>query len=192
MKHLFSKLLNNRWFYYRKAVVFQSALKKNVQQTAANSEWETIFPASLEHVQNLEGFGNLPKMWQNQFADRLASEVYQLFVIRSGNQLAYFSWITQGNESDLYLDFESHSVSTEPYLFHCFTREEFRGKGLHQYATAYLMNYCLEMNHFLWGIVYAENSPAIKAWEKAGMKKIGEVNSVGIFNLKWSKYFVNH
>ena len=192
MKHLFSKLLNNRWVYYRKAFIFQAAPKNNVQQKESNNFWVSIFPASMQQIEKLKGYEHLPKLWQNQFADRLASEAYQLFVIRSGNQLAYFSWITQGNESDLYLDFESHSVSKEPYLFHCFTREEFRGKGLHQYATAYLMNHCLEKNHFLWGIVYAENSPAIKAWEKAGMQKIGEVKSVGFFNLKRSKNFVNH
>lgn len=192
MKNLFSKLLNNRWFYYRKAIIFQSAIKNNFQETAAKSEWKIIFPASIEQIQDLKGYTNLPISWQNQFEERLASESYSLFLIRYGNKLAYFSWITQSNESDLYIHFESHSVSKEPYLFHCFTLEEFRGKGLHQYATAYLINHYLKEGNSLWGMVYTENTPAIKAWEKAGMQKIGEVRSIGLFNLKRSKNFVNH
>ena len=192
MKHLFSKLLNNRWVYYRKAFIFQAAPKNNVQQKESNNLWVSIFPASMQQIEKLKGYEHLPKLWKEQFIDRLASENYQLFLIRSDNRLVYFSWIAHCNEPDLYLNFKSHSVSKEPYLFHCYTLSEFRGKGLHQYATTYLINHYLKKNQSLWGIVYGDNKPAIKAWEKAGMRRIGKVNSYGLFNVKKTKYFVDN
>ncbi len=188
IRKLILKIFNNRWFYYRKAPIYQVGdIKPQQNLKEDHNSFEVIFPAELNHIPNLTEISNISPSWPEQFKERLSSGDYSLFLIKKNNSLLYFSWVSFVNEIDRYVNFNSHTFSKEPYLFHCFTFAQHRGIGLHTFATSYLMDYYLKRKRKLWGIIYSNNIPAIKSWEKAGMIKQKNINAFGFFNLKMNK-----
>lgn len=189
MRNFIFKIFNNRWIFFRKALVFQAGTEKELFNfTGDDNSLEIIFPAELRDIPNMEEISNISPSWPKQFGERLKSSNYYLFLIKKNNSLAYFSWVSIVNEIDQYVCFNSHSFSNEPYLFNCYTLPLFRGIGLHTFATSYLMDYYLKRKKLLWGIIYSDNIAAIKSWKKAGMIKQGVINAFGFLKFKKSVF----
>ena len=153
------------------------------KQTIADTfkDFKIIYPAQKRDVFVILDSPEIASSWKEQIFDRLKKKNYGLLIVMSDQELAYFAWITLDLEFDKYLGFSSHSFSTRPYLFHCYTLKKFRLRKLHTSATTFLIG---QSNQKLWGIIYNNNKPAIRAWLKAGMLKVGYIKSIKIFGFQ--------
>jgi hypothetical protein len=177
------KFYNNRWFYYRKALIFKADLTTAVVGSPLNKKFKITFPANYEVLSTAMGFNNLPSVWRIQFKERLNNGNYSLLVIKCEDDLAYFSWVSFISESDQYINWQANGTLNSPYLFNCYTIEKFRGNNLHTCATLFLINIYKLSQKELWGIIYSDNYAAIKAWSKAGMKLNGNIKSINFFGI---------
>jgi hypothetical protein len=185
---ILAKFYNNRWFHYRKALIYKADSTTTVVSTPLNNKFKIIYPANYDILSAAMGFYNLSSDWRIQFKERLNNGNYNLLVIKCEDDLAYFSWVSFVNESDQYINWQANGTSNSPYLFNCFTIEKFRGNNLHTCATMFLINKYKLSQKELWGIIYSDNHAAIKAWSKAGMKLIGNIKSInflGIYERVW-------
>lgn len=172
-------------WYFRQATIYTSAYRIVSKQPRVPKGFKVVFPITkYSYIAKLDGFDDLHPKWKDQFEQRLSSSDYQLLAICHNSSLSYFAWISNTNEIDEYLNWNSGSVSEEPYLFHCFTLENYRRQGLHQLATMYLIHHFENKGRIIWGIIYKNNTIAHRAWIKSGMLLRGKILSFGILGFK--------
>lgn len=185
IKKIFLKLINNRFLHYRKAYIFAPEKSVEPLENKLDPSYKLIFPASLSDIDDLNEIYAIEPLWGDQFIERLRSGNYKLLLIKNNDQIGYFAWVAFVNEFDIDISFNSLDYSDKPYLFHCYTLSNHRGRKLHTIATSYLINYFMNKEESIWGVIDSDNYPALRAWKNAGMKRITNITSIGFLN--WSK-----
>lgn len=191
IRHFVSKVFNNSNWYIRRAHIFEQPENWKLDGFEVPEDVELIFPAKYSDYEQSIGSELIPQEWRTQFKDRLNMNSHWLLIIRVEQELAYFSWVASESEYDDYMKFDSHSYSSNPYLFHCYTIKKHRGRGLHYLATTFLMKHFSSEGKKLWGIVYSSNSTAQYVWKKAGLEVKSLIVSFGINNVN-KKFIVSH
>ncbi len=109
------------------------------------------------------------------FARRL-SEATRCWLVIGDGKIAHASWTTTAAAWTREVARYFHPPPGDGYIYESFTSPEVRGRGIYPFALAgMLARMGVEGIDRLWVGVEADNSPSIRAIEKAGFKAAFEV-----------------
>jgi ribosomal protein S18 acetylase RimI-like enzyme len=112
------------------------------------------------------------------------------FVARHEGRLVSVRWLTADNGPIAYLD---RSVPLEPgeaFLYETFTHPDYRGRALSAAAGTRLGRaLAAEGVHRILAVVLPENKLGVRAYEKAGYRRIGTVGWLRIG--RWRRHFLS-
>lgn len=116
---------------------------------------------------------------------------YLCFVVRDQGQIIHNAWVATGRVRIDYLACEFEIARDSLYIFEVYTAPQHRGRSVSSVRFQFLEQYGLKQGYKrVIAIVWPENPPVYRAFEKAGYSIVGRAGYVGASRFR--KYFCHH
>ena len=171
MRFLYHSLLRVNTF-----VVYEIDLKGDLPDHELGNEFKILKPT----MQELANYRRSPDLPREFYYDEIHG-VKNAYILVKGDRIAYIHWVYVKGDPNRFLRLRDDTAE----LNYNTTLPEFRGKGLMGKMMRYI-NLDLRDQGFskAYGVVNAENIPAIKSMEKAGFHVHSRIKTLGPLHRK--------
>jgi len=154
--------------------VYENDLTRELPYHNLGPEY-TVLKPSLEQLAKIREGKDLPREF---YYDKIYN-LRTCYIVLKGVELAKIYWVIFKNDYNRFLILEDKTAE----LNYNTTLPKFRGKQLMAKMMAYISAELKEMGYQkAMGVIHELNSPALRAIENAGFKRVGSIKTLGPFN----------
>ncbi len=181
-------LLFLKWFFRRERIsIYRKELDAATGPTIYSAFDAEIIKGNLDDLEPMRKSGQ-PVPWE--FCCDLYDGVKDFFIKKNNGAIGHISWIYYKGDPNRIIELDSD----EGEIKYSLTLPELRGKGFYPATLIRIQRFLREKGYKRVFICAREdNRPSIKGIEKAGFKRVAEVNLVKIMGVQLSKrYAASH